>query len=147
MDRKTFLLIAGLGIAGGLLAVPKKAYSQEFDTFFKKYANNPRLAKAIAIVESNLNPNALGDDGRAFGLMQIWYSTAQGHGYAGSPSGLFNPEANIFYATRELNYLVDAYGFDRGVMGYNIGETRLRKGGSNTEYLSKVLKYYGGVTV
>lgn len=130
-----------------LLLIKSQPKKVDFDPLFRKYANNPRLAKAVAVVESSLNPYALGDQGRAFGLMQIWYPTAQGHGYIGAPSGLFDPATNIYYATRELNHLTSAYGFERGIMGYNIGETRLRKGGSNIVYLNKVLKEYGRVTI
>lgn len=143
---KIALLAAILGIGGKVYAGGKTGKT-EFDPLFRDYADNPRLAKAVALQESSLNPNAMGDGGRAFGLMQIWYPTAQGHGYSGAPYGLLDPAVNIYYATRELNHLVSRYGFDRGVMGYNIGETRLRKGGSNTEYLRRVKKFYEGVTV
>jgi len=125
---------------------PVKAVAA-YDDLFRKYANNPRLAKTIGIVESDLNPDAIGDQGRAFGLMQIWHSTAKGHGYTGGAYGLLDPEKNVYYATCELNHLVSVYGFYRGIMGYNLGETRLRKGASNNAYLNKVLKYYGGVTL
>lgn len=146
-------LIIKLAFLAALLGIGGKAYASkpkgtaEFDSTFRLYADDPKLAKAVCMVESSLNPNAMGDQGRAFGLMQIWYPTAQGHGYTGTPYGLLDPEVNIYYATRELNHLVKTYGFDKGIMGYNIGETRLRKGGSNTEYLNKVLRYYGKVTV
>ena len=145
--KMKILIILGAILASGALLIPRKAYPQTYDPLFRKHTNNPRLAKAVGVVESSLNPNAMGDQGRAYGLMQIWYSTAQGHGYGGSPNGLLRPETNILYATRELNHLVSAYGFERGIMGYNIGETKLRKGGSNIAYLNKVLKEYGRVTV
>ena len=41
-----------------------------------------------------------------FGLMQIRYATARGVGYAGSASGLLDPETNLTYAVR---YLAGAY--------------------------------------
>lgn len=127
--------------------MPSKAYGSQYDGLFKKYASNPRLAKAIGVVESDLRADAMGDQGKAFGIMQIWYSTAQGHGYTGGSYGLLDPATNIYYATRELNHLVDAYGFEKGIMGYNVGETKLRKGISNPAYLNKVLYHYGRVTV
>jgi len=141
---KVALLAALLGVSKVL---PQKAYASDFDGYFKMYADDPRLAKAIGMVESSLNPNASGDAGKAFGLMQIWYATAQGHGYTGPSYGLFDPEINIYYATQELNHLVKTYGRDKGIMGYNIGETKLRKGGSNPDYLNKVLSNYGRVTI
>lgn len=147
MNKFYSVFLALLGLLGFSLAKPKSAYTQDFDPLFRKYADDPRLAKAVAVIESSLKPDAVGDDGRAFGLMQIWYTTAQGHGYGGASYGLLDPETNIYYATKELNHLVKTYGFDRGIMGYNIGETRLRKGGSNPAYLSKVLKVYAAMEV
>jgi len=99
------------------------------------------------MVESNLNPSAIGDAGKAFGLMQIWYPTAQGHGYEGVPYGLLEPEVNIYYATRELNHLTETYGTYKGIMGYNIGETQLRKGKIKQVYFDKVQKALAKVTI
>jgi len=141
---KLAFLAALLGVSK---TFPSKAYATEFDGYFKMYADDPKLAKAIGLVESDLNPDALGDDGKAFGVMQIWLPTAQGHGYSGPSYGLFDPEVNIYYATKELNHLVQTYGRDKGIMGYNIGETKLRKGGSNPSYLNKVLDNYWRVSV
>lgn len=141
------LIVVAVAAFGGAGVAVAKGRASEYDSLFRAYANDPRLAKAVALVESSLNPNASGDDGRAFGLMQIWYSTAKGHGYQGPPVGLYDPATNVYYATRELNHLVSRYGFERGIMGYNIGETRLRKGGSNTAYLNKVLDRYRRYTV
>lgn len=135
------LLAAFSGIAGA------KGNGATFDPLFRSYADDPKLAKAVGMVESSLNPGAMGDGGRAYGIMQIWLPTAQGHGYIGTPYGLLDPATNIYYATRELNHLVESYGFERGIMGYNIGETKLRKGVSNPAYLDKVLKHYGRITV
>jgi len=118
-----------------------------FDEFFKRYAADPKLAKAVCMVESNLNPSAIGDAGKAFGLMQIWYPTAQGHGYEGVPYGLLEPEVNIYYATRELNHLTETYGTYKGIMGYNIGETQLRKGKIKQVYFDKVQKALAKVTI
>ena len=144
-------LLIKLACLGALLGIGKayasKPPASELDKYFKAYADDPKLAKAVGMVESNLNPNALGDGGKAFGVMQIWYPTAQGHGYSGPSYGLFNPDVNIYYATKELNHLVRRYGMDKGIMGYNVGETKLRKGISNPTYLNKVLTQYGRITI
>lgn len=136
-----------LGLAGLLLLPNRKKTSEAYDDLFKRYAHNPRLAKAVAIVESGLDPGAVGDNGKAFGLMQLWFETARGWGYEGGPHGLLNPETNIYYATKELNHLIGHYGLNRGIMGYNLGETRLKKGGLNIDYLNRVLREYGRVTI
>lgn len=152
MTLEEKILIMGALAAAGLFVFKGNGWSQRlttggqhWDAYFEKYSQYPDIARAIAKVESNNNPNAMGDDGRAFGLMQIWYPTAKGHGYTGAPYGLLDPEINIYYATRELDHLINTYGIEPGIMGYNIGETRLRKGGSNTAYLAKVKRYLKGV--
>jgi len=153
MSDKSNILIALLGILAVLAGVARKVYTtkpsdpHEFDVFFKRYATEPRIAKAVCQVESSFNPNAVGDAGKAFGLMQIWHATAQGHGYDGPPYGLLDPEVNIYYATRELNHLIETYGTYKGIMGYNIGETQLRKGAIKQEYFDKVQKALNEVTL
>jgi soluble lytic murein transglycosylase-like protein len=55
--------------------------------------------------ESRYNPGAVGPGG-VYGLMQIKHGTARALGYAGSPSGLLDPETNLTYGVR---YLAGAY--------------------------------------
>jgi len=124
-----------------------KPASNTFDPLFVRHSKNPKIAKAVAMVESDLNPSAIGDAGKAFGLMQIWYPTAQGHGYEGVPYGLLEPEVNIFYASKELDHLIETYGTYKGIMGYNIGETQLRKGAIKQEYFDKVQAKLGQLTL
>lgn len=150
---KSSELMVILAVLAVITKIGHKVYTgytknpHEFDDLFKRYATHPQIAKAVCKVESDFNPNAMGDDGRAFGLMQIWYPTAQGHGYEGPPYGLLDPEVNIFYATRELNHLIERYGTYKGIMGYNIGETKLRKGQWNQAYYDRVQKAMNEVTV
>ncbi|MBA7603108.1 hypothetical protein ES703_10212 [subsurface metagenome] len=146
-------LIIKLALLGILLKITGEVYTgrpkdqHAFDDLFKRYADNPMIAKAVCKVESYFNPSAIGDAGKAFGLMQIWYPTAKGHGYTGTPYGLLDPEINIYYATRELNHLLKKYGTYKGIMGYNIGETQLRKGKTQVVYYNKVQKALGEVTI
>jgi hypothetical protein len=58
---------------------------------------DPRLAIAIAQVESGLNPNAVGDSGHSHGLFQL---NDRGEGAGWSLLDLFNPLKN---ATRALS--------------------------------------------
>jgi soluble lytic murein transglycosylase-like protein len=154
MSSKSNTLIALTAILAILMKVAPKVYGagrpsdpHEFDEYFKRYATYPKIAKAVCRVESYFNPNAVGDRGKAFGLMQIWYPTAQGHGYGGPPYGLLDPEVNIYYATKELNHLIEKYGTYKGIMGYNIGETQLRKGKTNQAYFDKVQDALREITV
>lgn len=82
--------------------------------------------KAVIQVESNWNSNAVNmsdPGGGAWGLMQILLSTARGLGYAGSGSGLLDPEVNIQYGARLLGQLKTQYGTDfrRIYSAYNSG--------------------------
>jgi len=147
MNLIFIFMLLGLTLMGAGKAIAKPKSQSDFDYLFKKYADNPRLAKAICKVESSINPSAIGDAGKAFGLMQIWYATAKGHGYTGTPYGLLNPETNIYFATKELNHLTRKYGTYKGIMGYNIGETQLRKGKIQTVYYNKVQKAMGEVSI
>jgi len=49
--------------------------ASEIDVAIEKaaavYHHDPKLMKAIAMVESGLNPDAVGDNGKSFGLFQI----------------------------------------------------------------------------
>jgi len=148
MTTEILIGLAALGVS--LLGKKKeepKLTKDSFDSFFYMYADDPRLAKAVAKVESDLNPGALGDQGKAFGLMQIWYPTAQGYGYEGEPYGLLDPETNIKIATRFLNHMVSKYGRQKGTMAYNLGETKIRKGVTHYAYLEKVEKAYQEVRI
>jgi len=151
MDNKAQLFIV-LALLALIMKSVNAVYTgrttpNAFDYLFVRHSKNPKIAKAVAMVESDLNPSAIGDAGKAFGLMQIWYPTAQGHGYEGVPYGLLEPEVNIFYATKELDHLIETYGTYKGIMGYNIGETQLRKGAIKQEYFDKVQAKLGQLTL
>ena len=62
------------------------------------------LVHRVVTRESRYNP--LARNRGNLGLMQIRYATARGVGYAGSASGLLDPETNLTYAVR---YLAGAY--------------------------------------
>ena len=152
MDNKAqlFVILALLALimkSVDTVFTGKPASTNAFDYLFVRHSKYPKIAKAVAMVESDLNPSAIGDAGKAFGLMQIWYPTAQGHGYEGVPYGLLEPEVNIYYATKELDHLLDTYGTYKGIMGFNIGETQLRKGKIQQEYFNKVQAKLGQVTL
>jgi len=109
-----------------------------WDHLFMGYSKYPDIAKAICRVESNFKPDAVGDSGRAHGLMQIWLPTAKGYGFEGVSGELMNPDSNIQYACKFIDHMIDKYGVEKGVMAYNLGETKIRKGYTVPEYLGKV---------
>lgn len=58
--------------------------------------------------ESQGDPNAIGDGGRARGLTQIWVSTANQYG-AASPEDLLDPKINLQFAFKHFRYLLQKY--------------------------------------
>lgn len=135
------VILLGLGVAGASAMVTKnsvKAGPGTWDHLFRTYSKHPTIAKAICKVESNYNPDAVGDSGRAHGLMQIWIATARGYGFEGDSAALMRPEANIKCASKFIDHMIDKYGTDKGIMAYNLGETKIRRGVTMPSYLRKV---------
>lgn len=121
-----------------------------YDEIYKKWADlrsmDWKLLKAIAQTESSENPNALGDDGRSFGLMQI--SALVGQSYGMNQDDLYNPDLNIQVGSGFLKEMIDKYGLQGGIQAYNLGETKYKKGFTSPTYLAKVLQNYenlGGI--
>ena len=100
-------LLASLGAA---LAQPACAEEKPtLDALIAVHAksnNVPEsLVRRVILSESRYNPRAVGRGG-TMGLMQIKHATARALGYAGSASGLLEPDTNLTYAVR---YLAGAY--------------------------------------
>ncbi len=113
---------------------------------------DPALIKAVIAQESGFDPYAvrlepkLQDASR--GLMQVLLRTAQWLGYAGPPSGLFDPETNLLWGSKYLAWQLGRYGGSAAdaAAAYNAGTATRDAGGaySNQAYVDKVLHYYGG---
>ncbi len=123
-----------------------------YDDLYKKWAElrglDWKLLRAVAQTESTENPNAIGDDGRSLGLMQV--QLLIGKAYAGiiDISELFDPDKNIEAGSGYLKEMIDKYGLEGGIEAYNLGETKYRKGLRSPTYRIKVLANYeklGGV--
>lgn len=97
------------------------------------------VLKAVAIVESNLNPNALGDNGASAGLMQVQLLVGREYGGAKTLNDLFDPDINIRAGSNFLKHLISKYGFPNALQAYNLGETRYNRGFRSVEYMNKVL--------
>jgi soluble lytic murein transglycosylase-like protein len=63
---------------------------------------------SLIYAESKGKAKAIGDRGRAYGLTQIWHTTAAQYGDV-SAELLLEPEVNIDYAFRHLSYLLRKY--------------------------------------
>ncbi len=63
---------------------------------------------SLIYVESKGNTHAIGDDGRARGLTQIWVSTARDYGNV-TPEQLHRPETNISFSFKHFQHLLQKY--------------------------------------
>lgn len=99
-----------------------------FDSIFQeageKWGLPPALLKAVALVESNLNPRAVSRAG-AQGLMQLMPSTARSLGVKNP----FDPRENIFGAARYLRSLLDRFdgNIRLALAAYNAGPGAVEK--------------------
>lgn len=141
------IVLIGIGVAGASVMnnvnlddKPKIITKgpKTWDYLFMRYSKYPDIAKAVCRVESNFKQDAVGDSGRAHGLMQIWLPTAKGYGFLGTSGELMNPDSNIKFACKFLDDMIDKYGTEKGIMAYNLGETKIRKGITVPSYLNKV---------
>jgi soluble lytic murein transglycosylase-like protein len=89
-----------------------------------RYEVDLALIKAIIMVESSYNPNAISRRG-ARGLMQLMPKTAEALGVGDS----FNPEHNIKAGVRHFKNLLDQFDGDikLALAAYNAGSRKVRK--------------------
>ncbi|MBE3137616.1 MAG: lytic transglycosylase domain-containing protein [Thermoplasmata archaeon] len=98
-----------------------------------------RLLRAIATVESNLDPWAIGDKGKSLGLMQIHSSTRKQFKVP-HHSLLFDAEINVRIGALHLKRLIDRYGVHGAIHAYNVGESKYRIGVRVKSYYRKVMR-------
>ncbi len=110
----------------------------------KRYGVSVRVAKAIAEIESDFNPESV-SSANAKGVMQLMDETAKDYGVENP----FNPEENIRGGVRFLKHLIDKYHDIKLVAAaYNAGETAVDKYGGippypETErYVRKFMRVY-----
>jgi len=136
MKNKELALLIGVGLvaAGVYMLWPRESKAKEIETDWMKIADkysnafgiDPALVKAIIMVESSGRPwVSRKEDGYfSYGLMGVTYPTAVDMGYTGSPSGLFDPEINVFYGCKYLRWLADRPHIDtleKLIAAYNAG--------------------------
>jgi soluble lytic murein transglycosylase-like protein len=93
---------------------------------------------ATFIVESSLNPKAVGDGGMSYGLGQLHL---QGAGYGHDPCDLLTISYNVEVAVKFMRQCLDATGnYDDAASAYNQGIYGWQKRGRglNQEYVDKV---------
>lgn len=104
-------------VAGERPATPEEIIS----AFAKKHKVAPALALAVARRESGMNPNAVGDLGKAIGTFQLHAGAAKDVGL--TPADRLDPMKNIEGGVQYLRQLSDRYGGDinKTLMAYNGG--------------------------
>jgi soluble lytic murein transglycosylase-like protein len=102
------------------------------------------LARAVARIESDLNPQLTGRAGEV-GLMQIKHETARGMGFTGSRAELYDAETNVRWGVR---YLAEAWRLANGdtcrtVLKYLAGLTADNMTAAASAYCAKARKIMG----
>lgn len=103
-----------------------------------------RFTWAIAWNESGLAPDAVGDDGHSFGVMQILDTTAEWiEGRPVPGKELLKPEYNIELGVRYIKYQFDRYSGDlrKVASAYNAGTYTE----SNAAYVNRVMSTYDAI--
>lgn len=126
----------------------KATRGTEYDALFQaageKYGVEPSILRAIASVESNFNPQAVGPktrSGRAQGMMQFVPATARAYGLEDP----FNPEQSVDAAARLMRDLQKQYKGDVGkaLEAYNGGPRLVGKSKQTAKYREMVLARAG----
>jgi soluble lytic murein transglycosylase-like protein len=110
-----------------------------------RYNIDAALVRAIIMVESEYNPNAISVKG-AKGLMQLMPVTAKHLGVV----NVFNPEQNIHAGVRHFKFLLEQFDGDvkLALAAYNAGTRHVKRYNAvppfkeTKRYLKKVFRYY-----
>lgn len=123
----------------------------EYDHLINQAASNhsldPRLVKAVALVESGFNPSAISPKG-ARGLMQLMPATASRNGVR----NVHDPAQNIAGGTRYLSHLLNLFdgNLEKSLAAYNAGEGAVARYGGippyveTRDYVRRALTAYYG---
>ena len=97
----------------------------------RRHGVSPDLVKAVAMVESALDPNAISPKG-AMGLMQLMPATAQQYGV----SDPLDPYESLSAGTRHLRDLLDEFDDNQtlALAAYNAGSGAVRRYGGVPDY-------------
>lgn len=136
------LLMPGTSLMGGNPDPP--SITDTFQNIGHLIGVDHQLLRAIATVESNMDPWAIGDKGKSLGLMQIHSSTGKQFGVP-HHSLLFDPEINVRIGALHLKRLINRYGIHGAIHAYNLGESKYRTGIRSKAYHKKVIREWGKI--
>jgi soluble lytic murein transglycosylase-like protein len=121
----------------------------------KRYTLDPALIKAFIMVESSFNPNAVNpasatNKHTSYGLMQITAMLAEDYGIVhewqnpteAEIAMMKIPSTNIRIGSWFLSKLLNKHTLDESIQMYNVGEAGYLSGSRNSDYLSKIKRYY-----
>lgn len=111
--------------------LPATPYDPSIDLVARRTGLSPDLIKAVALVESGLDPNAVSPKG-ALGLMQLMPDTARQYGVEDP----FDPDQNLQAGATHLRRLLDEFGGDLSLAlaAYNAGSGAVRRYGGVPAY-------------
>jgi len=123
------------------MALPNTPYDPLFQAAGEKHGVDPAILKAIASVESNFRPDAVGPktrSGQAKGMMQFVPATAKAYGLEDP----FNPEQSVDAAARLMKDLLKQFDGNVGnaLEAYNGGPRLVGKSKQTAAYRQKVLQ-------
>ena len=120
------------------------AYDHLFIAASKQYDIPAELVKAVCLVESGMNPNAVSRAG-AQGLMQLMPKTAQSL----KVTDPFDPTQAIYGGAKYLSRQLRSFGRnDYALAAYNAGPGAVKRAGGipnyteTQRYVKKVMRYY-----
>ncbi len=130
-DVKTYLRDAKSGTARSGAALPATPYDRFIEKVARDNGLDPSLVKAVALVESGLDPNAVSPKG-ARGIMQFMPETAARYGLRDP----HDPYASLRAGAEHLRDLLDEFDGDLSLAlaAYNAGSGAVRRHGGIPAY-------------